>query len=156
MGTISVYTAKLEVHELRALILSRRAEAPYAILERPDKPDFPGSSETIDPAVWPAGRVFGEEVEICWEQDGAAWKLRLITSTEPAPAAHFKKLLDLCAHTSKQVRYYLRGEDDIAVAGRVSYARAIPGSGRGQLSVLEYRDEEGRLEFYRYVGLERE
>jgi len=50
----------------------------------------------------------------------------------------------------------LWGEEDVAIGGRLDYSRIIPGPGRGQLGVIEYRDDSGRLVFYHYAGLKRE
>jgi hypothetical protein len=151
-----VYTAELGDNELAALIATLRAETSFAILERPDKVDFPGASETIDTTNWPVGRVFGGQVELHWERDGATYQVRLSRADGATPPLGFDEILVLDSSEPQPVWYYLWGEDEMAVGGRLNYSRAIPGQGRGQLGVVEYRDQEGRLIFYRYVGLKRE
>jgi hypothetical protein len=151
-----VYTTELGANELTALIATLRGKAPFAILERPNKVDFPGPSETIEAAAWPVGRVFGKQIELHWARKGITYQVRLTQVDEATPSPGFSKVLALNGPEPEPIWYYLWGEDEMAVGGRLNYSRAIPGQGRGQLGVVEYRDEEGRLIFYRYVGLKRE
>jgi hypothetical protein len=151
-----VYTAELDADKLTTLIAELRVEAPFAILERPDKVDFPGASEMIEAANWPVGRVFGERMELHWEQEGTTYRVRLTRADETTPPPEFGETLVLEGPEPEPVWYYLWGEDEMAIGGRLNYSRAIPGKGRGRLGVVEYRDEEGRLIFYRYIGLRRE
>jgi hypothetical protein len=151
-----VYTAELGADKLTTLISTLRAEPSFAILERPREVDFPGSSETIVVAEWPVGRVFGEQCELYWEWDGATYQVRLTRADDATPPLGFVEVLALDGMEAGEVWYYLWGEDDMAIGGRLNYSRAIPGQGRGQLGVIEYRDEEGQLVFYRYIGLKRE
>jgi hypothetical protein len=151
-----VYTAELDADGLTRLIAKLRAEVPFAVLERPDKVDFPSASEMIEATNWPVGRVFGERVELHWEQEGTTYQVRLASADETTPPPGFSEALVLERPEPEPVWYYLWGEDEMAIGGRLNYSRAIPGKGRGQLGVVEYRDGEGRLIFYRYVGLKRE
>jgi len=154
--SVKVYIAELGVKKLTKLIAKLRAQAPFAILERPDKVDFLGPSEMIEVPNWPKGRVFGERLELYWEQEGMAYRVRLTCADEAPSPPEFDEVLTLEEPEPEPVWYYLWGEDEIAIGGRLSYSRAIPGKGRGQLGVVEYRDGEGRLVFYRYVRLRRE
>ncbi len=151
-----VYTGEWPLGELTASISRLRAEAPFAILERPDQVDFPSASEAIEPADWPQGRLFGAQIELYWECEGSEYKVRLTFDGESAPPVKLNQVLALDGAEPEPVWYYLWGEDEIAVGGRLRYSRAIPGKGRGQLGIAEYRDEGGRLIFYRYLGLRRE
>lgn len=151
-----VYVAALDAEELMTLIATLRPQAPFAILERPDKVDFPGRSETIAVADWPVGRVFGAEVELYWEQKDVAYHTRLACLDGSLPSDGFEEACTLDGLEQETAWCYLWGEDDVAIGGRLNYSQAIPGPGRGQLGVVEYRDEAGRLVFYRYVGLKRE
>lgn len=151
-----VYVARLDAAALASLIVTLRIHRSCAILERPDKLDFPGPSEAIDPAEWPIGRVFSDQNELHWEWDGDAYQTRLTRADGLAAPPEFKEVLDLDGTEAERMWYYLWGEDEIAIGGRLEYSRAIPGPGRGQLGIDEYRDQDGRLVFYRYAGLTRE
>ena len=124
--------------------------------ERPDRIDFPGASEEIPVAEWPVGRIFGESAELCWEPEGEAFRTRLAWAGPADLPDGFRQELALNGLAQETLRYYMWGEDDINVGGRLDYTRAIPGPGRGRVRVIEYRDPAGRLVFYRYAGLERE
>lgn len=153
--SIRVYAAKLQADALSKLIADLRARPGYAILERPDKLKFAGPSEEIDCSSWPVGHAFDSQVELYWEKDDAEYSVR-VACVDIGEAPHgFREVLALDG-AEKSVWYYLWGEDDKAVGGRLKYSQAITGPGRGQLRVAEYRDEEGRLVFYRYLELRRE
>lgn len=143
--SLRVYTAELAADALTQLIGTVRDEAPFAIVERPDEVEFPGPSDGIDAATWAVGHVFGPQVELHWEKAGAKCSVRLANTQEDTPPPGFSQVLSLDV-AEETVWYYLREGDE----------GTIPGQGRGQLGVMEYRDEEGRLVFYRYVGLKRE
>ena len=150
-----VYVARLDEGALATLIVTLRVNGSCAILERPDKIDFPGPSGPIDPVEWPIGRVFRDQNELHWERDGDAYQARLTRADAVAAPPEFKEVLALDGTEAERVWYYLWGEDEIAIGGRLDYSRAIPGTGRGQLGIDEYRDRDGRLVFYHYAGLER-
>jgi hypothetical protein len=90
-----------------------------------------------------------------WERDGDTYKTRLTRADAVAAPPEFKEVLTLDGTEAERVWYYLWGENEIAIGGRLDYSRAIPGPGREQLGIDEYRDQDGRLFFYRYAGLER-
>jgi len=151
-----VYVATMDAEGLTVLIAALRPQVPFAILERPDQVGFPGESETIAAADWPVGRVFGKKVELYWEQEDSAYQTRLTYAGEATPPPEFREMLSLDVPEPEAIWYYLWGEDEVAIGGRLDYSRVIPGRGRGRLGVVEYRDEAGRLVFYRYAGLRRE
>lgn len=153
-----VYTAALCAETLTSAIARLRSEskASFAILERPDKVDFPTATEPIDPIAWPKGRVFDEQTELSWVQNDETYHARYTRQGEAEALPGFQEVLILDGSTLDRVWYYLWGEKELAVGGRVDYSRAIPGTGRGQLLVEEYRDNDSRLIFYRYAGLGRE
>ncbi|MGH9890490.1 MAG: hypothetical protein ACREA0_00595 [bacterium] len=153
--SMKVYVARLGGTALTALIATLRVNGSCAILERPDKIDFPGPSEPIDPVEWPIGRVFSGQNELHWERDGDAYQARLTRADGLAAPPEFDEVLALDGAEAERVWYYLWGEDEIAIGGRLDYSRAIP-PGRGQLGIDEYRGRDGRLIFYRYAGLRRE
>jgi len=151
-----VYVAALDAEELATLIAILRPQSPFAILERPDKVGFPSRSEIIVAAEWPVGRVFGKEMELYWEQKDVLYQTRLTCTDASLPPNGFEESLMLAGLEQDTTWYYLWGEDDVAIGGRLDYSRIIPSSGRGQLGVTEYRDQSGRLIFYHYIGLRRE
>ncbi|MGH8563760.1 MAG: hypothetical protein ACREXW_06570 [Gammaproteobacteria bacterium] len=151
-----VYVARLGETALATLIATLWVNGSCAILERPDKIKFPGPSEPIDPVEWPIGRVFNDQNELHWERDGDAYQARLTGGDGLAAPPEFDEVLALDDSDAERVWYYLWGEDEIAIGGRLNYSRAIPGPGRGQLGINEYRDQDGRLVFYHYAGLRRE
>lgn len=153
---VKVYRADLDAAALSTLVATLRDKTSFAILERPDKVKFPGPDEALDPTAWPSGRVFSEEMELRWEQEGGVYRAVLTRSDGAEPPTGFTEVLALDGPEPELVWYYLWGEDEVAVGGRLNYSRAIPGRGRGQLGVVEYRDEAGRLTWYRYLELKRE
>lgn len=151
-----VYVAILDEPALATLIATLRVNGSCAILERPDKIEFPSRSEPIDPVEWPIGRVFRDQNELHWKRDGDAYQARLTRADGVAAPPEFEEVLALDGPEAERVWYYLWGEEEIAIGGRLGYSRAIPDTGRGQLGIDEYRDQDGRLVFYRYAGLKRE
>jgi hypothetical protein len=153
-----VYTAVLCAEVLTAIIacLGSESKERCAILERPDKVDFPDPQDPIDPTAWARGRIFDEQTELYWERDDETYQVRYTRAGEAEPLPGFEEVLVLDDPGPDRVWYYLWGEKEMAIGGRLDYSRAIPGVGRGQLLVEEHRDKDGRLIFYRYAGLKRE
>ena len=154
--SLRVSVVEMDAKKLSELVKRFRAEAPFAILERLDKVEFPGPSEDIEPAQWSKGRIFGQNLELYWEQNGSMCRVRLSRDDDGSFPPEFGEDAPSLDLSSEPVWYYLWGEDDVAIGGRLDYSRAIPGKGRAKLGVIEYRDEEGRLVFYRYFELKRE
>ncbi len=154
--SLKVGIAKMDAEKLFEFVKRFRAEVPFAILESLDKVDFPGPSEDIEPTQWSKGRIFGQGLELYWEQKGSMYYVRLSRDDENPLPPEFDEVEGLSDLNSEPIWYYLWGEDDVAIGGRLDYSRAIPGKGRARLGVIEYRDERGRLVFYRYFGLKRE
>ncbi len=154
MTTVS--TALLTPDAVAANVERLRPRAPFAILERAEKIDFPGEREVVRWADWPKGRIFGSDVELRWEEEDGARRATLIELRADIPSG-FEVVLSLDEATAqKPERYFLWGEDDLAIGGRLDYSRVIPQKGRGELWVVRYTDGAGRLLFYRYVSLQRE
>ncbi len=150
-----VYAADLSSEALVDLVADLRAVAPYAFLERLDRIRCPGLDEVWVAHEWPNGRIFGEALELRWESRGDTFHVVVCQDDGFAPAG-LTECLALDESQPHANSYYLWGEDEIRVGRRLEYC-AIPGKGRPQLSVVEYRHRDtGRLEYYRYAGLRRE
>jgi hypothetical protein len=150
-----VYAANLVAETLDSLVADLKAVAPYAILERLDRVKCPGLDEAWVAHEWASGRIFGEGLELCWESRGGVFHVVVCRDDGCVPAG-LTECLDLDGYQSHVNYYYLWGEDEVRIGRRLEYC-AIPGKGRPQLSVVEYRHREtGRLEFYRYADLRRE
>lgn len=153
-----ISTARLNAERLDFTVNAFCPETtPFAILERPDRIYFPGNDEDIAWATWPHGRVFGTKAELRWEQQGEEFNVILFRADGEKPPAGFEEIRTLEEPGPGQEEwFYLWGENDLAIGGRLHYSRALPGEGRAQLGITRYTDNAGRLIFYRYVGLRRE
>lgn len=156
MSTL-VAVALLSAEELAAEVDKLRPLAPFAILDRPDAIDFPGWDERVEWPTWPRGRVFGKDAELRWELEAGAWRAVLLRADGGSIPRGFEVVLTLDdAMAGRPERYFMWGEKDVAIGGRLNYSRVIPGEGRPELWLVRYVDSVGRLVFYRYVGLNRE
>lgn len=151
-----VHAARLDGGGLDGLVAELRETADYVILEGPNEIAFPASDATITASDWQAGRVFNAHAELVWTQQDGGYDVRYVRAEDqPLPEA-FEPVLSLAGCTATLTTCYLWGEDDIAIGGRLDYRAILRGHGRPQLKIVEYRDEAGRLVFYRYAGLRRE
>lgn len=151
-----VSTAFLTPGAVAANVERLRPRAPFAILECANLIHFPGERDVVQWADWSKGRVFGSDVELRWEEEDGGCRATLVEVSAGVPS-DFEVVLSLDETTAqKPERYFLWGEDDLAIGGRLDYSRVIPGNGRGELWIVRYADSSGRLLFYRYVGLKRE
>jgi len=150
-----IYADVLSSEKLRALVEKLRPKAPYAVVERVDDIDFPGSDEPIDPAAWEEGRIFGPDLELHWARKGERFRAVLTREdTEEGESLPEVESLDQ-GYKREEHAYYLWGEDDTRIGRRMDY-RTIPGKGRAQLVVAEFYDERGDLCHWRYVRFQRE
>ena len=67
------------------------------------------------------GRVFGEAVELYWEYEGTAYQTRLTYADGTLPSDKFREVFSLDDSEPMLVWYYLWGEDEIAIGGRLDY-----------------------------------
>ncbi|MCR4407432.1 MAG: hypothetical protein NUW24_11010 [Anaerolineae bacterium] len=151
-----VFSGTLDLAGLQALIDACRQQARFSILERIDAIDFPPlQKEPINVAEWPKGRLFDEAFELRWEQIGAAYRVILAgTGDSPAPADGLSEH-PLPVVTDELQAYYC-WEETNARLGRTLDYRCVPGQGNVKLFVREFRDDHGRLVFWRYVKMERD
>jgi hypothetical protein len=150
-----VFSGTLDLDKLQALVEACRPQARFAILERIDAIDFPPpQKEPINVTNWSKGRLFDEAFELRWEQIGQEYHVILSGSGD---------LSALAAGLSEQplptgpdeVTYYCWKERDTRLGRTLNY-RCVPGKGDVKLSVREFRDDHGRLVFWRYVKMERD
>ncbi len=151
-----VYCGALELAALQALVEAFRPQARFAIVERIDAIDFPPpQTAPIDAEQWFKGRLFDESFELRWEQVEAVY--RVILSGTDDLAAEVSGLHDwsLPPGTDELQEYYCWNEQDARLGRTLDY-RCVPGHGNVKLLVREFRDEHGRLVFWRYVKMERD
>ena len=82
----AIYVGTLSAEALDALLGKLRPQAPHAILERPDKIDFPGPDEPLSPLDWEEGRIFGDPLELRWGRRGDGF--RVVLTCEEAGDGH--------------------------------------------------------------------
>lgn len=151
-----VFSGTLDLTGLQALVDAYRPQARFAILERIDAIDFPSpQEEPIHVANWPKGRLFDEPFELRWEQVGENYRVILGgTGDLPVPADGLNEQ-PLPLMTDKLEAYYC-WEETNARLGRTLDYRCVPGRGDVKLLVREFRDDHGRLVFWRYFRMERD
>jgi hypothetical protein len=150
-----VFYGTLKPPELQALVDGCRSRARFAIVERIDAIDFPPpQSESIPVAEWPKGRLFDEAFELRWEQLGQGYRVILAGNEGISSLANGLSEQHLLPSADKVQTYYCWNETDARLGRTLNY-RCVPGKGDVKLSVREFRDEHGRLVFWRYVKMER-
>lgn len=155
----AIYAGELTFEALQSVVDTYRPQAQFAILERIDDLAFPvPSSETVNVFRWPKGRLFAPLFELRWEQTNEAY--RTIFTVEESgknkglpPNGLVLQQVDEMEIEDR--RYYLWDETNHRL-GRTLRYECVPGQGNVQLTVREYRDERGRLVFWRYVEMKRE
>lgn len=151
-----VFSGTLDLAGLQALVDACRPPARFAILERLDAIDFPPpQSETIPVAEWPKGRLFDEAFELRWEQMGQAYRVLLCGNGDLSTLADGLSEQRLQPGRDEVQTYYCWKEMD-ARLGRMLNYRCVPGKGNVKLFIREFRDDHGRLVFWRYLKMERD
>lgn len=151
---LQLYIGDLDGDGLTTLLTSLRPTAPYAILQRVDAIDFPAREETFDPTQWEEGRIFGPGLDFHWQRKSEAF--RVVLTREDGGESGGLALVPVPDGLRREEHtYYLWGEDESRVGRSVRY-RCLAGSGRPQLTVAEFYDEDGRLYHWRYVAMGRQ
>lgn len=151
-----VFSGTLDLAGLQALVDACRLGARFAILERIDAIDFPPpQSEAINVAEWPKGRLFDEPFELRWEQVGPAYRVILTSSGDFSGLTDGLSEQSLPSVTDEEQAYYCWNERDARLGRTLDY-RCVPGKGNVKLFVREFRDDHGRLVFWRYLKMERD
>jgi hypothetical protein len=159
-----VYVADFDHVTLNQAIAVLREKARFAILERIDDIAFPKpAARPIEAEYWTKGKLFDSQFELRWELlDG---KYRTIFSTEgevppPDQLKDNKERLDSSGWEHTEPWYFLWDEKNNRLGRTLNYECLEPSAKDDKrnvmLSVREYRDERGRLVFWRYMEMQRE
>jgi hypothetical protein len=160
-----VYAADFDLVALNQAIAALREKARFAILERIDNIAFPKpAARPIEAEKWTKGKLFDSQFELRWELlDG---KYRTIFSTEgevppPDQLKDNKANLDSTGweQTERDPWYFLWDETNNRLGRTLNYECLEPSAKNDKRNVMlcvrEYRDERGRLVFWRYVEMQR-
>lgn len=151
-----VFAGTLDPAELQTLVETLRQQARFAIVERIDAIDFPPpQSEPINVEEWPQGCIFNEPFELRWEQIGQKYRVIWAGEGEMSTVQGALKEQELSYSASERLRYYCWNETNPRLGRTLDY-RCVPGQGNVRLLVREFRDDHGRLAFWRYVKMERD
>jgi hypothetical protein len=151
-----VFSGTLDLAGLQTIVDACRSRAQFAILERIDAIDFPPpQDESIKVAEWPKGRLFEEAFELRWEQIGQEYRVVLSGNGDLSALAAVLIEQHLPPGADEVKDYYCWNETDARLGRTLNY-RCVPGKGDVKLLVREFRDEHGRLVFWRYVNMERD
>jgi hypothetical protein len=157
--SLIVHAAQLDSAELTAVVdeLWQDPE-PRAILEGDTLVRLADGGELLVWGDWPRGRIFDERMELRWDDgDGRFEAILALTDGRPAPTAFAPVMaLESGACVEHREWYYLWGEGDQAIGGRLRYSHTLPGEGRAQVGVARYTDATGRMVYHRYFALRRE
>jgi hypothetical protein len=152
---VRVYTSELDAPTLLTAVETLRSQASYGIVESLTEIDFPPPArEPIDVTQWPKGRIFCQAFELRWEQVGGVYRTVFAgdEGQEP-PDGLVEQTLE--AYSSDSIEYYCWNETNPRLSRTLDY-RCVPGKEDVKLVVREYRDDHGRLVFWRYMKLKRE
>ena len=149
-----VYSGELDMQTLQTVVHKLRLDAEFGILESVTDIEFPvPNQENIVVGEWNKGRIFNEIFEMRWEQLNGTYRTVL------AGEERYKSPEELTASDSfnrpEQLSIYFCWNETNPRLGRTLDYRCVPGEGEVQLSVYEYRDDRGRLVFWRYTNLAR-
>ena len=149
-----VYSGELDMPTLQTVVDKLRLDSEFAILESVTDIEFPvPNQENIVVGEWNKGRIFDEIFEMRWEQLNGTYRTVL------AGEENIKSPEELTASDSfnrpEQPSIYFCWNETNPRLGRTLDYRCVPGKGEVQLSVYEYRDDRGRLVFWRYTKLAR-
>lgn len=153
---MQVLSGLVPLDALRRLLTSVWPElASYAIVEKVDDLRLFGAQKDTapDPADWPQGRAFGEQVEVHWEQRGEGYHVVLADESGGVPAEGLTPAQDDWSGGAVQTHRYFLWHKGEARVGRFLNTDRLGFAGRTMLTVKEYHDACGALRFYRYVGI---
>ena len=149
-----VYSGELDMQTLQTVVDKLRLDSEFGILESVTDIEFPvPNQENIVVGEWNKGRIFNEIFDMRWEQLNGTYRTVL------AGEERYKSPEELTASDSfnrpAQPSIYFCWNETNPRLGRTLDYRCVPGKGEVQLSVYEYRDDRGRLVFWRYTNLAR-
>ena len=149
-----VYSGELDMQTLQMVVDEFRPGARYGILENITDIDFPTpNQENIPVERWHKGRIFNECFEMRWEQLNGTYRTVLAgeRSIKPPEELTTNETFD---RPQQPCTYFCWNKKNSRLGRTLDY-RCVPGEGEVQLSVNEYRDDRGRLVFWRYTKLTR-
>jgi hypothetical protein len=150
-----VYAGVLSADALQAAVDALRPQALYGIVESLTEIGFPPPhQQPLDVKTWPKGRIFCKAFELRWERIGNCYRTVFAGENgwEP-PGGLAAQALEV--HSKESTEYYCWKECDPRLGRTLDY-RCVPGNGDVKLVVREYRDDYGRLVFWRYIEMKRE
>ena len=150
-----VYINTLPAAALQVAVEALRPHAAYGIVENLTEIDFPPpQAEAIDISRWRKGRIFSPDFELRWERFEEGYRTILVTTNEQPPLPELSDS-GLKLPSPEKIEYYCWRENDSRLGRTLDY-RCVPGRGEVKLFVHEYRDDHGRLIFWRYVDMKRQ
>jgi len=154
--TERVFSGVLDLGGVQAIVDALRQSARFAIVERIDAIDFPPpQTEPINVGEWPKGRIFDEPFELRWEQAGQEYRVVVAGEGDLSAAISGLNEPELQLGVDELSSYYCWNETNPRLGRTLNY-RCVPGRGDVKLTVREYRDDHGRLVFWRYFTMERD
>ena len=154
--TERVFSGVLDLARLQAIVDALRQSVRFAIVERIDAIDFPPPQDKpIDVREWPKGRIFNEPFELRWEQSGQQYRVVVAGEKDLSAAISGLDEPEQQLGAGELSSYYCWNETNPRLGRTLDY-RCVPGKGDVNLTVREYRDDHGRLVFWRYVTMERD
>lgn len=157
--SVAVWAARRDGDALTGLINGLWPEAvKCGVVESATEAHLADAGQRLTWAEWSRGYVFGPSVEVRWEGSGSVFDVIMTCADEWPATAGFERVLvlDDMSLTAQAEWYFLWGEDDVAIRGRLKYAGALRGKGRAKVGVVRYVDDVGRLVFHRYFDMKRE
>ncbi len=160
---IEIFIGPSHSEGLQQAIEAWRAHAEYAILESLLDIRFPDPRATsIQAKAWPKGNIFAPAFELRWEKVGADFRVTLAKEKAFAwPAAELAELFpehaEIAYHHREKQFIYLWSENDMRLGRKLRYEclddQRNPNLKNVQLETVLYRDDHGRLLFWRYRSM---
>ena len=150
-----VYSGELDMQTLQMVVDRFRSDAKFGILENITDIDFPAPNQQNIPVErWHKGRIFSECFELRWEKISGAYQTVFAGSDVINPSNAFTASESFDRPEQPSV-YFCWNETNPRLGRTLDYRCVPAGKGDVQLSVCEYRDDRGRLVFWRYTNLAR-
>ena len=150
-----VYSGELDTGALQTVIDKFRPDARFGILESITDIDFPvPNEEGILVETWNKGRIFNECFELRWEKLNGTYRT-VLAGEDSIKSPEGLTACDTFDQPEFPCAYFCWNKKNPRLGGTLNYRCVPAGKGDVQLSVLEYRDDRGRLVFWRYTKLTR-
>lgn len=160
---IEIFLGPSDADNLQQAIEAWRALAEYAIVESLTKIRFPAPATTAIPShEWPKGNLFAPGFELRWEKADIGFRTTLAkeqTCNWPTPKISelFREQVEIEYDHSEKQLIYLWPENDMRLGRALRYecldAQRNASLKNIQLETVLYRDDHGRLLFWRYRSM---